>query len=158
MQETIPNKRVEEYLERLHKLYSNVYDWLSGYDPKAKIRKGEPVMLDEETAGHYPAPTLEIELGNGRKYKFEPVGCDIIAAAGRVDLWSDFGREILVYLEKNPEILSILKVGNRTESTFSRQISSQEDVGWIWNIQSLDEEMPILDRFSFQRLMEYLGE
>ncbi len=154
-----PNEKVAQYLERIEELYKRIQDeWLPSIDPDAEVTRSGEIALNEELSGPYEAPTLEIRRKSGTNIRFCPKACYVIAASGRLDVASDLGREMIVYLEGDPAIVTTISAAGRTEPPSVRRLRQQTGNGWAWVRDMKLGDMPALDREAFERLLEVLSE
>jgi len=91
------NPDVERYVARLQSLYSSVENWLRQRDPDATFTVGE-VELNERRTQRYVAPELTVRLAGRPEIRLIPKGIFMVGAQGRVDVQSELGREILVWV------------------------------------------------------------
>ncbi len=84
-------RRVEDWEERLNRLYAEIGDWLpDGWE----ARPGAPVVMHEPLMRKFgmdakPMPTLELHDRAGHVARLKPRGLWIIGENGRIDLKHD---------------------------------------------------------------------
>lgn len=93
------NKRKDDWLGALTRLYSTVEDYLSKYTPDRSIRIDyEDVNIIEERLGSYSARKMMLTLGKSI-VELAPVGTVIFGAYGRVNIQGASARLRLVLVE-----------------------------------------------------------
>lgn len=89
-------KKKQEWLSHLRKLHKTFEDALAEYRKKGEIESElVDVDIDEEGIGAYKAPMMVISFG-GETIKLRPIGMNVIAAEGRVDMEGLRGSATLV--------------------------------------------------------------
>lgn len=140
-------EKAATYIERVNALYDQIEAWLSAIDPGAQKPQRGSIVLNEESAGEYEAPTMEFHLSNGRTVRLAPRGSDWFACAGRVEI-DAIGREALVYIDGNP----VVSVGaGENERVVS--LRNQTGDGWAWARDKLKHDIPSLDEPTFRDLI-----
>ncbi|MBI3736580.1 hypothetical protein HY256_08730 [Candidatus Sumerlaeota bacterium] len=142
----------EVYVARLNELYDRIEEWMRKIDPGVQFSRGCQT-LNEESTGEYQAPTMVIRPSIGQHIRLSPRGSALIGAAGRVDMSSVRGHEVLVYIEGNP-VMKFKVSPNVEEHEVS--LRNQAGNGWAWVINKSAKDIPLLDRANFARLIEKL--
>ena len=95
--------RVEDWLDRLNRLRSNIADWLKDTPDLSSLTIADrpSAMMSEELMIRFGVapiqmPVFEIRKGEQRLVRFQPKGLWIIGANGRVDLVTRNAAPILV--------------------------------------------------------------
>ena len=83
-------KRIDDWVDRLNRLYALVERWLP---PGWKVVQHRVVQMNEEMMQTYKVaprelPVLDLENGSGRAAYLEPRGLWIVGTNGRVDLYA----------------------------------------------------------------------
>ncbi len=92
--------RRSAWLGDLERLYDMVAGWLAAYQDDGVTCERVPSTLEEEYLGRYEVDRLRIRL-RGLEARLEPVGANIIGAAGRVDLIGFAGEARLLLLPES---------------------------------------------------------
>jgi len=140
------------YLERLGQLY----DWASRVaSPFAQASKGEDVGVDED--GGYQAPSLVLSpTSKGtRPVRLVPRGHGWFGTEGRVDVTSDFGKEVLLFLGE--EALKAQRPLLLRDPASA--IAGEDDVlsGWVLKQSSRTGLNPSLSRDLLGRVFEAMS-
>ena len=89
-------RRRQEYVDALDALYVDIADWLREPIGQQMVELCQNWhKLDERYLGVYQAPELTIRTF-GEEVNFIPRGCNIVGAAGRLDVQGDAGRQTLL--------------------------------------------------------------
>jgi len=90
------------WLDSIHKLYSEIDEWLAEEQDEGLIKiTEEETAISEERLGTYKAPVLILKAGTN-VVKLLPIGKTIIGADGRIDMKSDKGFAFM-FLYLQPE-------------------------------------------------------
>ncbi len=136
--------RVDEYLQRLHDLYTQVRGWLA--DQPVRLSE-KNVEVSEMLPGQYQAPSLEVASQTGAPIAvLQPIGSWIIGALGRVDLNGTNDTAVLLYLPAGGGQWQISIAGEETKTApFFRGV---DRLGWYWienvrlgRARSIDSEL-----------------
>lgn len=95
--------RKAEWLEALEAFYTQVETFLQPYIDQGKLRLDfETITIEEEVIGRYPVRGANILLG-AHQLRLEPIGTNVIAARGRVDLIGPGGTVKFVLVDREAE-------------------------------------------------------
>ena len=128
-------KKKQEWLAHLKKLYKTFQDTLDEYKEKGGIKfEFLDIDIDEEHIGAYKAPMMVITLG-GETISLTPIGTIVIAAKGRVDMEGVRGKVTLVLVDsalKRPgdSISGTITVAG--ESPPKQKVQAAKKVKWEW--------------------------
>lgn len=89
--------RKEWWLRQLENLYSDIEDWCSEIST-IKIEKFE-TTIEEKFIGIYRTFKLVLSIGSDR-FTINPVARNVIGSRGRVDIWHNSTRNIIVLFEE----------------------------------------------------------
>src|SRR5947208_12950070 len=95
--QAVANANVHTYLQRVDQLYADVRNWITALEPNVQIFETE-IELVEEATGPYKAKNLEITRPGRPALRLIPRGRYMVGAEGWVDVRSQLGREILVWV------------------------------------------------------------
>ena len=129
---------VEEYLQRLEDLYSQIQEWLR---EAGLAWKKKSVAMHEERSGQYQASGLLLHSGGAPLAEFIPIGADILGAEGRVDLHGPLDNCPIVYLlVGGPRLHTSLSTGSgeRLEEHTHPLFTGINHEGWY----ALDDREP----------------
>ena len=83
-----PAARITRWTVAVAELYADIERWLSEYAADGlMVSRRETITVEESPVGTYGIERLEFDLPAGRTLVFNPVGLDVIAADGRVDVY-----------------------------------------------------------------------
>jgi len=115
-------KRVEDWIQRVDRVFSLVRDSLSG-NPEIELVQNKTVSMHEELMQKYEVspvnlPVLEIRRKSVLLASFKPMGLWVIGANGRIDILTKEGSYILVDLEgkEKPSNWQVYTPKNRKNS------------------------------------------
>ena len=143
---------IAEYIQAVQALNAQVQRWLSDLDELHCITRSFHI---DETTGSYEAPGLAI-LGPGDTpiAEMAPVGMNIVAAKGRVDLAGEEDRAPLLWLEPpSPVLTSEIDAGGLGASNSRPLFEGVDSEGWYWIENRLARRAHLLDRDLFRDLL-----
>lgn len=112
--------RKTAWLEALEAFYTRVETFLQPYIDQGKLRLDfETITIEEEAIGRYQARGASIRLG-AHQLRLEPIGANVIAAWGRVDLIGPSGTVKFVLVDgeaEEPRIQVRTQAGETLQST-----------------------------------------
>lgn len=131
------NYKIQLYLKRIDELYSLFKDWSK---EEELLVHSKEVDIDEVREKKYKAPMLIISTKSKEKLaEIVPIGFNILAGEGRVDIKGRFDIENIIYLLKEGPFIrfkeSVLKEGKKTfESQFSEKhlFKGVDKDDWYW--------------------------
>ena len=95
-----PKKELEEWLNYLNGLYSDIQMYLKDYISGGSISfKIEDKKLYEDFSGPYIAPKMIIRIGL-QEIKLDPIGTMLVGSKGRVDVIGRAGTSRLTLINK----------------------------------------------------------
>lgn len=125
---------VQAYLDRVDQLYAAVRGWVTDLDADAQFHETE-VEIVEEATGTYKAKSLEVARTGKPALRLVPRGRYMVGADGRVDVRSQLGREMLVWVAAGGPAIGfrISTDGGRTlEELRGRPMFPDVSEGWAW--------------------------
>jgi hypothetical protein len=153
------NESVEKYLQHVRELYDSVQDWLKS--TKMHAEELGSVDLNEEAYGEYSAPILRISTQEDQQLaEVKPVGADILAAEGRVDIVGVIDSQILVFIRDGGPQLSISTTVGEQDPTYNRRPLYQGVVmdGWYWINRNEPGHVRMVDRQVFLDLIQEVSD
>ena len=136
----------EEWLKYIDGFYNNITIWLGEYKNKGLLNyRYEETTLNEEHIGEYDTRKLIIDIFGG-KVVFQPVGTNIIAARGRIDLIGHNGSEkfILVNLKyKQPR--DAIKITFGTTLPKKEIDKEPEEIKYVWKIATNPPDLRFIE-------------
>lgn len=149
-----------EWKDHLEELYGKVRDLLRPYTEKHEIAidETESVEIREERLGRYHVPTMKITVGKkGKWVSLRPVGTDVIAARGRVDMSGPNGMFKIVLVDPSldaPRFRSTLP-----DVSGSRETQRGSDLAWRFVTSPPSMRYVGIDRQTFlNAVMELAGD
>lgn len=149
------SKKLEDWKEYLNSFYETVERFLEPYisTDKIKIEKAD-VELQEEYIGVYTVSRLLIRIG-GNEVLLKPIGTNLIAAKGRVDMIGPKGQVKFVLVPKDssgPKITVQTWVEGEEPPPKPKQREVSE---WAWKIATPPPRITYieLEEESFQSAM-----
>ena len=139
--QAVANANVHTYLQRVHQLYTDVRSWITALEPKAQFFETE-IELVEEATGPYKAKSLEISRPGRLGLRLIPRGRYMVGAEGRVDVRSQLGREIFVWVRPGaPAVGFKFSRGNgeAPEELSGRPMFPGIAEGWAWSDEDRGE-------------------
>ncbi len=139
--QTIAKENVHTYLERVDQLYADVRNWVSELDPNAKFTETE-IELAEEATGAYKARSLEIARPGKLALRLIPRGRYMIGAEGWVDVRSQLGQEILVWVRADAPSVGFKfsnGPGEAPDEIYGRPMFPGIPEGWAWSNEERGE-------------------
>lgn len=143
MNDELRNPQVTLFLQRLNDLLTQVSSWVGHRTLDATILT---TRLQEEGLPPYEAPVLQISTPEHRKVAdLVPIGTNIVAAAGRVDLKGRLAKIAFLYYEGNGPTVTFSMAGRPSQS--GPMISGVDGDGWYWlpsphlTAKKIDEEL-----------------
>lgn len=117
------NQRREDWISSLNDLYSKFERYLKKYTKADQIQiLRESIQISENNLGSYDVDKLTFQIGNDEVIA-EPIGTQVIGAAGRVDLIGAQGRLRLVLLDKGePAIQMKIEIGEKAEEETTKPV------------------------------------
>lgn len=89
-------KRRDEWLQAIDKLYVSIQDWLLEPVQKGVISlQRRPKQIEEAHLGNYSVDDLVLTVGD-EKVIFSPKGRNVVGAEGRVDVIGEAGESMFV--------------------------------------------------------------
>ncbi|SEH04812.1 hypothetical protein [Candidatus Venteria ishoeyi] len=153
-------KRLEEWKNYLDTFYSSVEEYLKPYIDAEKLSIDKTqIHLQEEYVGEYETQQLTIHLGSNT-IRLKPVGTNLIAAKGRVDMLGPKGEVKFVLVNKDfsgPEIN--VRIWIKEEEQPPKE-KVKPVTGWAWKIATPPPHISYieLEQESFQSaLMEVVN-
>ncbi len=143
---------LKQYLHRVDALLRDATEWCERRGLQVDIR---PHDLNEEREGKYEAPALVISKDGKLVAKLIPVGSDIIAANGRVDIIGPVTfHNLLFYGDYDPGFKSATIVRRQPGGVLrARLVRRVKEDGWFW-IESWVRRAVLLDEALFIDLLE----
>lgn len=130
-----PQQR-DEWLQYLGQFYKTVEQFIDKYVKAEKIQlTSHNKKIHEEYIGEYEAKSLELKIGSST-IRFDPVGTNLIAAKGRVDMIGSKGTVKFVLVPKDsagPRIA--LRVYTENEKPPAAE-PAQAVTEWAWKIST----------------------
>lgn len=128
------DKRRDEWLQKLEQFYGLVESFLREYIDNQQIQIAyDSKRIVEEYIGAYDARTASIVVGKN-KICLDPIGTNLIAAKGRVDMNGPNGKVKFVLVDKDAPAPSIsVRVWIEGEEPPPEQ-PKKEVVEWAWKI------------------------
>lgn len=126
------------WLEQLNVLYGEIRDWC-GKISNVKVTSFD-IALEDRYIGSYTAQKLVIYVG-GKIFFFNPVGCVLIGARGRVDILWNNSKTALLLLERKKRSCIRISVYSEFDDTASfepAQPEPSDDVEWCFNNHGSD--------------------
>lgn len=126
-----PFEKVRIFGRRVLALYDRVEEWLNG--TSLKPRRVEH-SVREELYGRYNIPQLELESADGADVaSLVPMGAEVIAAEGRVELVGTRDRQPLLYFAAGgPQINVTVGGGKQPVHVSHRVFRDVTSEGWYW--------------------------
>lgn len=126
-----PFEKVRIFGRRVLALYDRVEEWLNG--TSLKPRRVEH-SVREELYGRYNIPQLELESVDGADVtSLVPMGAEVIAAEGRVELVGTRDRQPLLYFAAGgPQINVNVGGGTQPVHVSHRVFRDVTSEGWYW--------------------------
>lgn len=125
--------RKARWLQALEDFYSRVDGFLQPYIAQGKLSLTyDDITLEEDALGRYPARRARIQIGP-HALRLEPIGTNLIAAQGRVDLVGPCGVVKFVLVDAaaaGPRIAVSLRVGDTPEPPQDTRPAPE----WVWRI------------------------
>jgi len=127
-------QQLAEWKECLNEFYSSVKGYLNPYLESKKVALDESeITLHEEFIGSYNVTQLAIQLGKN-KIQLQPIGTNLIAAKGRVDMIGPRGQIKFVLVPKDSSGPKIsVRVWNQGEEP-SPEEKTEPVTKWAWKI------------------------
>lgn len=126
--------RKAAWLEALDTFYVQIETFLQPYIDQGKLRLDfETITIEEELIGRYQARGANILLG-AHQLHLQPIGTNMIAARGRVDLTGPCGTVKFVLVDREaegPRIQFSVQVG---ETRLTPQAAPESPRIWEWKI------------------------
>jgi hypothetical protein len=126
----------DEWLEYLKMFYEKVESYLREYVSEGKIRIAyDSKKMSEEYIGEYDVSTAVIHLGKNQ-VRLDPIGANLIAAKGRVDMIGSNGKVRFVLVDKNSSAPGIsVQVWVQGEEP-PHKADKPLKVEWAWKIST----------------------
>ncbi|MGX5188163.1 hypothetical protein ACWKT5_37080 [Streptomyces avermitilis] len=151
---------IERYQNSVERFYREVAGWLKPYVTDGRITLNyEKVPITEEELGTYDAPQMTIRLGDAATVLM-PIGANIIAAAGRIDMKGPYGKESMILVGPDgPTVTSMISTGyNPTPPPVPKQ-TPYEHLIWKFMLRSPRLHYVPVNEDSFKDyLMKVFGE
>jgi hypothetical protein len=133
--QAVANANVPIYLQRVDQLYAEVRNWFTALEPDAQFFETE-IELDEEATGPYKAKRLDIARPGRLALRMIPRGRYMIGAEGRVDVCSQLGDEIFVWVRAGGPAVGFIfsrENGEAPEELSGRPMFPGIAEGWAWS-------------------------
>lgn len=125
-----------EWLKYLGEFYERVESYLEEYTSSNRIAiKWDAITLNEELIGAYEAKALTLMFGH-YQVKLEPIGANLIAAKGRVDMTGPAGAVRFVLVDRDqaaPRVESRIYTQDNV-SRAQEEGQYQKPIAWEWKI------------------------
>lgn len=143
---------IPAYIQAVEALNAQVRRWVSDLDELYCLTRSFHI---DETTGSYEAPGLDIfGPGDTPIAEMAPVGMNIVAAKGRVDLAGEEDRAPLLWLEPSgPVLTSEIAAGSSGASSSRPLFEGVDSEGWYWIENRLARRAHLLDRDLFRDLL-----
>jgi hypothetical protein len=139
-------KKRDEWLDYLNKFYNKVETFLRDFSESKNVSVNYPKKsIIEELIGEYEVHRM-ILLFKGNQVVFEPIGTNLIAAKGRVDMKGSAGTVRFVLVPKNsngPGIIFTIQ-GTVEMKAVEKKIKTQE-IEWDWKIATEPPRIRYID-------------
>lgn len=126
----------QQWLAALNRLYAKLQGFLQPYIDSNQLKlQFHTVEIDEELIGTYQAKAATLTIGTNR-IELLPIGTNLIAAKGRVDMNGPLGTVKLVLVPaeaSGPVILTTIGAGNEPAPPLPSHAPA-EDIEWEWRI------------------------
>lgn len=137
----------KRWIQDLGSLYTQVKCFVAEYVDNGQMTVEErPVRLNEEGLGQYEAPELVLRLGK-HEVVLRPVGANIIAAYGAVEVDGSAGRARLVLVPKDtdgPQIVTTIWSGGKNPQPAA--IPAEAALGeLVWKVAERQPYLRYLD-------------
>lgn len=150
---------VQTYLQRVNQLYVDVRKWMTALEPGAQFSESE-IEIAEEATGTYKAKALDISRPARLTLNLVPHGRYMLGAEGQVDVRSQLGREILVWVRAGAPALGFRfsrESGQAPEDLYGDPTFPGIAEGWAWDDEDRGELLH-LDLTVFRdRILNSLG-
>lgn len=129
-------RKRDEWLQYLDQFYETVERFIGEYAKAGKIQlTSHSKRIHEEYIGEYEAKSLELKIGSST-IRFDPVGTNLIAAKGRVDMIGPKGAVKFVLVPKDSAGLK-MAVHVYTENERPPAAEPAQAVReWAWKIST----------------------
>jgi hypothetical protein len=144
------------WLQALHRFYVDLESFLQPYVAQAKLQIAyNTIMIEEEFIGRYQARCAQIMLGS-HVLRLEPIGTNLIAAQGRVDLVGPCGTVKFVLVDaasKGPR----MTVSPEDEQASKRTTETQPKHDLVWKIATQPpniHHLPLVQESFYDAIMQ----
>jgi hypothetical protein len=132
------DKKRDEWLDHLDRLYSKIESFLSKYVSSGQVRyEYRPIELNEEHIGSYSAKQMVLRIGR-QEVDLVPIGTRLIGAKGRVNVSGPAGKaQILLVDGKAPGAADVFfrtKVGVGGRLLAPSESAEEPQTEWEWKI------------------------
>lgn len=133
-------------------LYQEMIGWCDSLKIEHDIQK---IQIIDGDIGEYEIDSLKLKDQNQTIAEFKPVGCRIIGAEGRMDLYGMFDREILVYLKYPGTSFSNDINGGQFRSSL---YSNVKQTGWYWIESHIQRKALLITKETFLDLLNMVSD
>ncbi len=150
---TTADNPIQVFQDAVNQLYKNIENWAKAL--RLQLSWDE-IQIEEGDLGPYTIHRLLIhDENNGKIAELNPIGCRIIGAEGRVDLFGTFDRQILVYLEYPGPSISITTDEEKKKSSM---FSNVNQTGWYWIESKIRGKAHVIKQELFMELLSMVSD
>jgi hypothetical protein len=134
------SKQREEFLSHISRLYLEIQGFLKEFIDSGKIvMKPSDISLSEEFVGSYKAPRMTILIGN-KEVTLTPIGTNLIAAKGRIDMKGRNGIVVKIVLVDSrmkglrDHIKASTRMAGAAEIAEPKTEAESTQIEWKWRL------------------------